>query len=548
VYDALIGDLVSRALSMQNRNPLSRSYGCLDRNFWHLKTLVDFPSATYQQALLGLSALWGEGLEGNPYYKTRDAGEAVRSGVLYWCSIQNTDGSFNEYYQNDRSFCPTAFTTFGVASAFDTCREIFSEAEADRVIESLSRSAVWLSNQNNLSVMNQMIASMLSLRLVSELTGSDALLNAFEKRREDVLEAQTEEGWFPEYGGADVGYSFMVLDLFSLYLMRWPDARIVAAGERLIQFLSSFLHPDGTAGGHYGSRCTQHVFPFGVEYFAKTGSVCGQKIRGWLRAHLMEGAGLSPLSIDDKYVAYFYFNSFVLAHLHADPMEVSREVGPEVSDTVDLPEARIIKVANSRIRGWVGYGRNGVCRFFDRKTLLHVDAGYVLRTADGRLCATQMTDPSASMDLLCDGERREVTVAGTAGYVDDSHPLERWIVPFKLFCRTILRSNTAAYWFHRFIKSKKIATHVRAPVTVIRKFSFDDDALCIQDVLESSIRIEEAILLRDVTTVHSPSSRYYLTESLNCADPEVHVDRTPNRLQFDYRIPLVKETPVCPNL
>jgi hypothetical protein len=540
-----MGDLVSRALSMLNRTPLSQHYGCLDRNFWHFKTLVDFPSATYQQVVLGLSALWAGTPEGSPYFHARDLAEAIRSAVLYWCKIQNSDGSFNEYYQNDRSFCPTAFTTFGVASAYDTCREVFGDAESEVVLASLSRSAMWLSKQSNPSVMNQMIVSMLSLRLVAELTGNEDLHAAFAKRREDVLSAQTEEGWFPEYDGADVGYSFLALDLLSAYLLRWRDPEIVAAGERLITFLSTFLHPDGTAGGHYGSRCTQHVFPFGVEYFARNGSSGARRIRRWLRSRLTHRAGVSPLSIDDKYVMYFYFNSYALALVHADPMEAESESVLSPAETADLSGARILRIVNDRICGWVGYGRNGVCRFFDGDTLMHVDAGYVLKTGDGRLCATQVTDPSAQMNLLRSGKCQEVTVVGTAGYVDDSHPLERWIVPFKFFCRTILRSDKVAYWFHRFIKERKIASHVRAPVSVTRRFRIDDEVLTIQDVLESSsaVTIAEAKLVRDVTTVHSPSSRYYLTESLNVTDPEVEVDTTPHRMQFDYRFDLSKGLP-----
>jgi hypothetical protein len=246
---------------------------------------------------------------------------------------------------------------------------------------------------------------------------------------------------------------------------------------------------------------------------------------------------------------YFYFNSFALAHLWAGPSDTDSEVEPDAPDTVDLPEARVVKVANDRVTGWIGYGRNGVCRFFDRSTLLYVDSGYVLRTGDGRLCATQVTSPLARMTLLCDGDLREVTVEGTAGYVDDSHPLERWIVPFKLFCSTILRSDKMAYWFHRFIKRRKIANHMEAPVAVTRRFRIDDDALSIRDVLESSsgVSIQEARLVRDVTTVHSPSSRYYLKESLNSVEPEVRSDITPTRMQFDYRFPLEKGTPACPS-
>ena len=46
---------IARVMSLQNSNPFSKHYGCFDRNFWHFKTIIDFPSATYQQVVLGFS-------------------------------------------------------------------------------------------------------------------------------------------------------------------------------------------------------------------------------------------------------------------------------------------------------------------------------------------------------------------------------------------------------------------------------------------------------------------------------------------------------------
>ena len=61
---------ITRILSLQNQNPLSKHYGCFDRNFWHFKTIIDFPSATYQQVLLGLSHLYISNYKFNKFYKS----------------------------------------------------------------------------------------------------------------------------------------------------------------------------------------------------------------------------------------------------------------------------------------------------------------------------------------------------------------------------------------------------------------------------------------------------------------------------------------------
>ena len=134
-YTTVIHSLVPRILSMQNRNPMSSTHGCFDRNFWHFKTIIDFPSATYQQVVLGLSKLYATESQANPYFKHPVIKDSIVSGILYWAAIQNHDGSFNEYYENDSSFCPTAFTTYAVANAYYLTSEIFSEDEQSIIIK-----------------------------------------------------------------------------------------------------------------------------------------------------------------------------------------------------------------------------------------------------------------------------------------------------------------------------------------------------------------------------------------------------------------------------
>ena len=44
------------------------------------------------------------------------------------------------------------------------------------------------------------------------------------------------------------------------------DKRINDALVKIIEFLSNFIHPDGTVGGEYGSRSTSFLAPHGFAF------------------------------------------------------------------------------------------------------------------------------------------------------------------------------------------------------------------------------------------------------------------------------------------
>ena len=58
---------IQRVLGLQDRNPFSGTYGCFDREFWQYKTVKEFPSATYQSAMLSLAMVYLNDFEGNMY-------------------------------------------------------------------------------------------------------------------------------------------------------------------------------------------------------------------------------------------------------------------------------------------------------------------------------------------------------------------------------------------------------------------------------------------------------------------------------------------------
>src|SRR5262249_30047342 len=156
--------------------------------------------------------------------------------------MQHPSGAFDEWYRNEHSYCATAFTTFGVAEAMLRLRPFLSEDDVRGISQAISRAALWLTGRFNDLVMNQNLASCAALWNACECLDDRSLRHAFEVVWMRTLKQQDSEGWFTEYGGADVGYSLLALDLLgSLYKRGWLDAE--AAARPLCRFLASFAYP-----------------------------------------------------------------------------------------------------------------------------------------------------------------------------------------------------------------------------------------------------------------------------------------------------------------
>ena len=56
IYSGFIKENISRVLTQVDRDCDSKTYGCCDRNYWHLK-IRDFPSAILQQTCLTMALM-----------------------------------------------------------------------------------------------------------------------------------------------------------------------------------------------------------------------------------------------------------------------------------------------------------------------------------------------------------------------------------------------------------------------------------------------------------------------------------------------------------
>ena len=493
-YFEQIEHCLGRARGLVDRDPLSPSFGSGDRAFWYYRTLVDFPGAAWQQLMLGFSALaTNEGL----LAEREQLVCLARATLARWSAIQHQDGSFDEWYRNERSYCATAFTAAGAAQSLLLLENAVPDAERQTALTALERAARWLSSRFHPTVMNQNLAAALALWCTSRLTSDDAWRAAAEAHYARLKREQSSEGWFPEYGGADLGYSTLALDLLA-GAHRYGFLGAAEMATPLARFILCNVAENFCLPGRLGSRGTSHCFAFGAEYFASSNEASAQLASGFRGAHRQRRLQ-GPESIDDRYFAYFYFPQFALAaSVHGTGLAPSptRELPSASFGTAGLRVTRVNGAsvhASRRLGGAIAIARR------ERDLVYHL--GYSVCARNGRRYATAVWSDDATSELggECTAHFREVV---------DEKPLERWSPFFAMFTRLLAIPGLASV-FSTAIKARMIRGRARFGGQLTRRLTMGEDFVEIRDTLVVD-RPDELVTLSPQTEigVHSPSARF----------------------------------------
>jgi hypothetical protein len=499
-YWQVTGSEVRRAMSLQDFNPASATYGCGDRSFWQYRTITSFPAGTMQQVALPFAVLFETDFPGNQWHQDSEMLARANGAMLFWAKAQHPAGSVDEWYRNEHSYCATAFTTFGIAEACLRLQSRLAVADRDRILRAVSKAGHWLAERFNDHVMNQNLAASAALWNVHQLTGDARFKAAFDKTWSRTLGHQDREGWFLEYGGADLGYSLLALDLLAA-LDRRGCAEAAPVAARLSRFVAGFAVGGSDLAGRLGSRGTEHGFPFGAEAFASS-QADAAGIAAHLRSALERGAISDPRTVDDRYLAYFYLPSFVLASSLGD------------RQLADAPPVAPGNWDNSGFHVWRGGDGAVVCSANRRAAFnvyaptlpVHRNLGYWAEATNGRRyasCAWSREDSSVEAS----GDR--LAVSGDFVRVEDSLPLVSHELAFRAATLWVFRWPMLAEAFHRFIKKLKIGRKVTGPLVFRREIAWQDQAMVVRDVIRA--RVAKPALRRITPAadieVHSPSAR-----------------------------------------
>ena len=516
-YRGIVLRSLPRLLSLVDRDPFSPTFGCFDRPFWHYKTCSDFASAVCQQGALPLALLYRYEIPGNPCFRSPRVLETLCAAMRFWTSLRNRDGSFNEWYPGEHSHVATAFTAYAVSEALLVLGDEIPGEERGRIVETLVRAARWLGKYVDREVINHSAGALAALANIHRLEGSPWIAETVDQYIEVLREGQNGEGWFGEYGGADIGYQGVTLDYLAKYLERSGDDSVTDMIERGLGFLVPFVTPRGTCGGPIGSRSTRYLLPHGLEILNGRCEEAGDVLKKLWRG-LALGTAIGPEQVDDRYFTFFFFPNMVQACVHAELRGDKETVGPcEEADPLRPSSLEIFSESGLVAERRESYTllsnlkRGGVMRVHSGDTDIYSDSGYFGELADGRVVSTNWLNHDARVDRNPDGS---FTVQTRFIEIDYSYPLKRFLIPFRLFNVTAGRSGPFMWAFNRALKSRRIAPSKTVSIEFTRTIMPSDEGVLIRDRIRpaAGLRFKRLRRLEDISTGHVPTSRYWVSD------------------------------------
>jgi len=482
-----------KLLTLQDRNPHSPTYGCFDRNFWHLR-ITDFPSGMAQEFVLPLALAYSNRLEGNDFFGDPMIREWVRAGISYAARSAHSDGACDDYYPFEKAAGAAAFSLYACIEAIPAAR-----LDPAPFLPFLTQRAEWLARHHEsgrLSNHEALIAN--ALYRLSALVGEPRFAELGRRRLDRLLTWQSEEGWFFEYQGCDPGYlSLTIANLAELAELR-PELPLKAPLLRAIGFLHSLQPPDGWLGGEWTSRNTNNFFPHGFELLGKT-------IPEALDINTRAVGAMDPApEYDDDHIIGHHCWSYIKTALSWRDTRPEPSVSPD-RDVV-FPEAGLSLLRKGPMTLLTAEKKGGAFRLYRGDRLIHADTGVSLQLRRGDRTRTYVCH-LWSDDNEIERCPASVTVSGAMGRAKSSQmtPLKNLVL--RSLMLTLGRFNPDL--IRAILQRLLITGKPRSGLRFARHLALDDSGLTVRDRIEGGGEIVDCGIGPAQTSIYTVMSRVY---------------------------------------
>lgn len=402
-----------RVLSLFDADRTSASFGAGDRYYWAWG-LIDFSNGTFQGACHGLARLYVAGLWPSQFSK-----EVLfdRIDSMFEATLQviRPDGSLEEAFPNEGSYCVTALVAFDLLCTVDLLADEVSEETRDRWLKIVKPLVGFVvkSTETHAFISNHLATAAAALFRWHALTNDKNIEAEARSVLDSILSNQSSEGWFKEYEGADPGYQTLcTYYLADIHQLR-PDLNLGESLRRSIQFLWYFAHPDGSFGGLYGSRCTRFYFPAGISALSNEIPEAAA-LNKFMMKSIAKQRTVTLSAIDEPNLIPM-FNAYAWAAerfedtietVKPPPREIVVPCQSQDSFRRNFKDAGIIIDRQANCYTVISTHKGGVIYNFRNEKLCLLDSGVVVRDRRGTLGSTQVYDHKNECKI--DGNRLEL--------------------------------------------------------------------------------------------------------------------------------------------
>ncbi len=477
-YQQFLLEMTPRILSHLDRDITSPTYGCFDRPYW-LYHLTDFPSAVLQQGCLTLTLLYANNFPGNAYYQNQTVREWARAAVSYWKKIQNKDGSFNEYWEKEKSLPATVFSTFAVS---ETARLL--KIADNELKQRLVAACLFMEKNPEFFASNQEAAAIAAIFSVHQLTKEERLKPLFFKKLTHLKKLQSPEGFFYEQRGADAGYLTVSLNYLGWLFKELPqndlakDETKKMCGKAL-HFLSYMIHPDGSLGGEYGSRNTEYLLPGGLAILADYFPLAAAILRQHEKYLFAEPKNFS---IDDRYLLHYFGPSFSLAaiNLSEEKKRSSLKLPFQEKFSKYFADAGLFVVSRPNLYLLINLKKGGVFKLYSHRKCLANDLGYRIKNRSGKIYFSEFGNEKVKFSLREEPFSLEISKIFSPKKYLLMTPAKRFILP--------IFSSLFGKFFRKLVKESALKKSSSSPYILNRSFSLEQNKLLVRDKVISKIK------------------------------------------------------------
>lgn len=490
---------IPHILSMVDRNPLSPTYGCFDRSFWHYKT-SSFPSGMYQEFVLPLALVYLYDFPGGgPYMNQPRIRELVVAGIGYAQRFCHKDGSCDDYFPFERALGATAFSLYAATESY----LLLGLEDAD-MVDFFRRRALWLMDYHESGQLsNHQALTVLALYNVYRITADPQFWSGARKRLEMLLQWQTAEGWFPEYEGCDPGYLTATIDFLAKYHKESQDSLVLAPLTAAVSFASQFMHPDGSYGGEYGSRNTSLFFPHGFELMAAFLPEARRVADLYLMKGIYEDRRVHL--DDDRLCGHLTYN-----HLQAylDFSQGPRGLSPApISESRYWEGARLYVHRDERCFAVVSAAKGGVIRLYVNGKLAYADSGIIIRLVNSTTLVSHLID-KYDINVRADG----MEVSGHLGKC--SYRLPRVLSQALFHLGMLAAGRWGSNLIRRLLQRLLIMGKRNHPMEFRRTITFGQQVVLVDEIWKDNRRgtgrnIEAMYAGTDHTSIYVAASQIY---------------------------------------
>jgi hypothetical protein len=384
-YLTIIMNNLPRILSLFDSEKFSKTYGIGDRNYWAWAQ-IDYPNGTFQGFANGLSKLYKAKLLDN-FFTQSSYIEFIGSIFEGTSKLQNKNGSLNEAFPNEQSWCVTSLVAFDLITALENfdCLESEDKKKKLKIIEPMLE-YMKLNQENHAFISNHLVTAAAAFLKWHDLTGDTKYESGAEKIIDAVINSGASEGWFGEYGGFDAGYQTISTQYLAEIQNIRPNWGIGNELNKSVEFISNFLNPDGSFGGMIGSRQTNFFYPGGFHLLSKNNILAG-KISNSAKNRIMLNQIVNLNSIDIGNLIPL-FNSYCTAAINPVDTEIGYLDANKNCRKVFQHSGIIIDIGENH-KTIVSLRNGGIVQHYLEDQERTIDCGVIIKNKKNKLGTTQ---------------------------------------------------------------------------------------------------------------------------------------------------------------